>query len=60
MEEISAGKEDQRVARGEKKNTDKQAPGDGQAELATAINELLETVGSKFKTMSKDIMAQSK
>jgi len=39
---------------------DKDAGADGQAELATAIDELLDTVGSKFKTMSKDIMAQSK
>lgn len=37
----------------------KEGSADGQAELATAIDELLDTVGSKFKTMSKDIMAQS-
>jgi hypothetical protein len=31
---------------------------DGQEELATAIDTLLDTVGSKFSTMSKDIMTQ--
>jgi hypothetical protein len=62
MDGITSSKEEQRsAARAEKKDTtEKQATGDGQAELATAIDELLETVGSKFKTMSKDIMAQSK
>jgi hypothetical protein len=31
----------------------------GQAELTTAIDQLLDAVGSKFKAMSKDIMTQS-
>jgi hypothetical protein len=31
----------------------------GQAELSTAIDQLLDAVGSKFKAMSKDIMTQS-
>jgi hypothetical protein len=33
---------------------------DAQAELATAIDDLLDTVGSKFQTQSKDILKQSK
>jgi hypothetical protein len=33
---------------------------DAQAELATAIDDLLDTVGSKFQSQSKDILKQSK
>jgi len=40
----------------EDKNTNPEAQ--AQAELATAIDQLLETVGSKFTSMSKDIMTQ--
>jgi hypothetical protein len=38
---------------------DANANPEAQAELATAIDQLLDTVGSKFTAMSKDIMNQS-
>jgi hypothetical protein len=38
---------------------DEAASENAQAELTTAIDQLLDAVGSKFKAMSKDIMAQS-
>jgi hypothetical protein len=37
-----------------------EASPDAQAELATAIDDLLDTVGSKFQAQSKDILKQSK
>jgi hypothetical protein len=61
MDESTISKDEQRTS-GEKKDTttSKEGNADGQAELATAIDNLLETVGSKFKAMSKDIMGQCK
>ena len=59
MDESTGRKEEQRLTSEEKKDsTPKEGNADAQAELATAIDNLLETVGSKFKTMSKDIMVQ--
>jgi hypothetical protein len=59
MDESTSSKEEQRVTSGEKKDTPpKEGNADAQAELATAIDNLLETVGSKFKSMSKDIIVQ--
>ena len=55
----STSKEEQRITSGEKKDTPpKEGNADAQVELATAIDNLLETVGSKFKSMSKDIIVQ--
>jgi len=60
MEETRpASKPDQtRPMSDQKSQPVKETSADGQAELATAIDDLLDTVGSKFKTMSKDIMVQ--